>query len=175
MRPVEPPEEHYMNGPLSLQKKRTDDRRNNTSSRHSHAASTSSRPSIKEYDRASDTELKRQQKMLTKKVELLNMLKEERSYATVGRHYGINESSVHYIKKDEKNVRMMAAMSFNKTAKRVITSCNKAVVRMESALALWISHCRKKNIPLDTINIRTKAKMLIVCVFLGYVLSIYFL
>uniref|UniRef100_A0AAQ6AN34 HTH CENPB-type domain-containing protein n=1 Tax=Amphiprion ocellaris TaxID=80972 RepID=A0AAQ6AN34_AMPOC len=112
--------------------------------------------------RPSDTEPKRQRKTLTisKKVELLDMLKEGRSYAAVGRHYGINESSVCYIKKEENNIRTTAAMSFNKTAKRVITSRNKPIVRMESALALWISDCRKKNIPLDTIAICTKAKTL---------------
>ena len=73
------------------------------------------------------------------KVQLLDMLKEGRSFAAVGRHYGINESSVRYIKKDEKNIRMTAAVSFNKNAKRVVTNRNKKIVRMESALALWIS------------------------------------
>uniref|UniRef100_A0A3P8SMD9 HTH CENPB-type domain-containing protein n=1 Tax=Amphiprion percula TaxID=161767 RepID=A0A3P8SMD9_AMPPE len=79
--------------------------------------------------RPSDTEPKRQRKTLTisKKVELLDMLKEGRSYAAVGRHYGINESSVCYIKKEENNIRTTAAMSFNKTAKRVITSRNKPI------------------------------------------------
>lgn len=39
---------------------------------------------------------------IAEKVRLLNMLKEGRGYADVGRHYGINESTVRYIKKDEK-------------------------------------------------------------------------
>ena len=89
----------------------------------------------------SGNENKRQRRMLTivEKVQLLDMLKEGRSFAAVGRHYGINESSVRYIKKDEKNIRMTAAVSFNKNAKRVVTNRNKKIVRMESALALWIS------------------------------------
>uniref|UniRef100_A0A8C5I5H0 HTH psq-type domain-containing protein n=1 Tax=Gouania willdenowi TaxID=441366 RepID=A0A8C5I5H0_GOUWI len=47
----------------------------------------------------------RQRKMLTisQKVRLLDMLKEGKSYAAVGHHYGINESSVRYIKKEENN------------------------------------------------------------------------
>lgn len=107
----------------------------------------------------SGNENKRQRRMLTivEKVQLLDMLKEGRSFAAVGRHYGINESSVRYIKKDEKNIRMTAAVSFNKNAKRVVTNRNKKIVRMESALALWISDCRKKNISLDTNTLRTKA------------------
>uniref|UniRef100_UPI0035901482 tigger transposable element-derived protein 1-like n=1 Tax=Myxine glutinosa TaxID=7769 RepID=UPI0035901482 len=97
---------------------------------------------------------------IVEKVKLLDMLKEGRSFAAVGRHYGLNESTVRYIKKDEKNIRATAAVSFNQTAKRVVTSRNKAIVRMESALALWISDCRKKNIPLDTNVIREKARQL---------------
>ncbi|XP_067947476.1 tigger transposable element-derived protein 1-like [Watersipora subatra] len=103
---------------------------------------------------------KRLRKMLTiaEKVTLLDMLKEGKSYAAVGRHYGINESSVRYIKKVENNIRMTSAISFNKYAKRVVTVRNKAIIRMESALALWINDCRKKSITLDTSVICTKAK-----------------
>lgn len=106
--------------------------------------------------------LKRQRKMLTiaEKVKLLDMLKEGKSYAAVVRHYGINESSVRSIKKEENNIRTTAAISFNKDAKRVVTVRNKAIVRMESTLALWINDCRKKRITMDTNVIRTKAKKL---------------
>lgn len=79
------------------------------------------------------------QKMLTiaEKVDLLKVLKEGRSYTAVGRHYRINESSDHYIK-DENNKGKMAAVSFNKTTKRVVTSRNMAIVRLESALVLGL-------------------------------------
>uniref|UniRef100_A0A3B3TJJ8 DDE-1 domain-containing protein n=1 Tax=Poecilia latipinna TaxID=48699 RepID=A0A3B3TJJ8_9TELE len=69
---------------------------------------------------------KRKRKMLTI---------EEKSYAAVGHHFEINESSVQYRKKEEKNVRTTAAVSFNQNAKRVVTVHNKTIVRMESALA----------------------------------------
>uniref|UniRef100_A0A3P9M3J7 HTH CENPB-type domain-containing protein n=1 Tax=Oryzias latipes TaxID=8090 RepID=A0A3P9M3J7_ORYLA len=77
---------------------------------------------------------KRQRKMLTvtQKVGLLDMLKEGRSYSAVGRHYGLNESTVRYIKKEENNIRRTAAISFNKDAKRVVTVRNKTIIRMES-------------------------------------------
>ena len=42
---------------------------------------------------------------ISDKVKLLDMLREGKSYAAVARHYGINESSVRYIKKEEKNIK----------------------------------------------------------------------
>ena len=50
---------------------------------------------------------------ISDKVKLLDMLREGKSYAAVARHYGINESSVRYIKKEEKNIRTTAAVNFN--------------------------------------------------------------
>lgn len=81
---------------------------------------------------------------IAEKVGLLDMLKEGRSYAAVRRHNGINESSVRYIKKQENYIRTTAAIRFYRDAKRVVTVRNKTIVRMESALALWISDSRKK-------------------------------
>lgn len=94
------------------------------------------------------------------KVKLLDMVKEGQSYAAVARHYGMNESTIRYIKKDEKNIRATAAVSINQAAKRVVSSRNKNIVRMETALAIWIQDCRKKSITLDGNTIRTQAKKL---------------
>uniref|UniRef100_A0A8C5WFA2 HTH CENPB-type domain-containing protein n=1 Tax=Leptobrachium leishanense TaxID=445787 RepID=A0A8C5WFA2_9ANUR len=111
--------------------------------------------------KASTNEAKRQKKFKTlqEKVELLDLLREKKSYAAVARHYGINESTVRYIKKNEAAIRSTVAVSFCDSAKKVTTVRNKNIVRMESALALWITDCRKKNIPLDG-NIREKARKL---------------
>ncbi len=56
---------------------------------------------------ASGKELKCQKMVMTlhEKVELLDMLEEGKSYAAVGRHYGVNESTVRCIKKNEKAIR----------------------------------------------------------------------
>ncbi|XP_070611616.1 zinc finger protein 277 isoform X2 [Erythrolamprus reginae] len=88
------------------------------------------------------------------------MLKEGRSYADVGRHYGINESSVRYIRKDEKKIRQTSLITFNKAAKRMVTPRNKRLMKMEAALSVWVQDCRKKSIALDTNTIRTKAQQL---------------
>ena len=102
--------------------------------------------------KASGSQPKRQRKVMTvsEKIELLDMLRAGRSFAAVGHHYGINELTVRYIKKDEKKIRQTASISFNKEAKRVVASRNKTIMKMESALALCITDCRKKDISLDT-------------------------
>lgn len=77
------------------------------------------------------------------------MLKKGRSYGALGRHYGMNESSICSIREEENNMRTTAAISFNKDTKGVVTVRNKTVIRLESSLALWINDCRKKNIALN--------------------------
>ena len=87
---------------------------------------------------ASSKEHKRQKKVmrLHEKVELLDMVKEGKSYAAVGRHYGENESTVCYIRKNEKAIRSCVGSSF--CVKMVYVVRSKAIVRMEFALAFWI-------------------------------------
>lgn len=86
-----------------------------------------------------------------KKVKLLDMLwEEEKSCAAIARHYGLNELTIRYIKKDE---------AYTQNAKRTATAHNNYIAGMELALAPWITDCRKKNIWLDT-NIRDKASQL---------------
>ncbi|XP_068241071.1 tigger transposable element-derived protein 1-like [Palaemon carinicauda] len=97
---------------------------------------------------------------INEKVSLLDKLKAGNSYASVALQYGLNESTVRYIKKEEKNIRKTAAIYFPKDAKRVVNTQNKTMVRMENALAIWIHDCREKKITLDTKMIRSKAKTL---------------
>ncbi|XP_045133328.1 tigger transposable element-derived protein 1-like [Portunus trituberculatus] len=111
--------------------------------------------------KASSSEAKRKKMMtISEKVKLLDMLKEGRSYVSVARHYGMNESTMWYIKKDKANIRKTASITFNKGAKCKVTPRNERIVKMEAALALWIADSRKKTVSLDTNMIRTKAKAL---------------
>ncbi|KAI5100977.1 hypothetical protein C0J45_9963 [Silurus meridionalis] len=112
--------------------------------------------------KASGKEPKRQRKVMTlhEKVKLLDMLAEGKPFAAVARHYGLNESTVRYIKKGEANIRSTVAVTCIQNAKRTATKRNKYIVRMEAALGIWIKDCRKKNIPLDTNVIREKARQL---------------
>ena len=97
---------------------------------------------------------------ITEKVKILDMTKEGQTFAAIARHFGVNESTIRYIKKEESSIRKTAAITLNKSAKRVVTSRNKTIVLMEAALAVWIADCRNKNIALDTKIITTKAKSL---------------
>nr|XP_033788682.1 CENPB DNA-binding domain-containing protein 1-like [Geotrypetes seraphini] len=112
--------------------------------------------------KAYGNEPKRQQKCKTlqEKVELMDMLREQKRYAAVVRHYDINESTIRYIKKNEVAIKSTVSVSFCDVAKKVTTVRNKTIVRMESALTLWITDCRKKNILLEGNIIREKARKL---------------
>lgn len=108
------------------------------------------------------TEPKCKQRMITitEKMKLLVILKEGRTFAAIACHFSVNESTDRYIKKDKANIRKMAAITFNKSVKRVVMACNTTIIRMEASLAVWIANCRKKNIALDTNIIQTKARNL---------------
>ncbi|KFD64458.1 hypothetical protein M514_23305 [Trichuris suis] len=112
--------------------------------------------------KASRKEVKRPKATMTiqQKVELLDMVREKKNFAAVARHYGINESTVRYIQKNEAQIRSSASLSFREAAKNGSRVRNKYIVRMESALALWVKDCMKKCIPLDGNIIREKARSL---------------
>ncbi|XP_066976300.1 tigger transposable element-derived protein 1-like [Macrobrachium rosenbergii] len=95
---------------------------------------------------------------LEEKVKLLDMLKEGKSFAAVGRHFSVNESTVRYIKKKEAEICKSVSMSYFGSAKTVATVRDKTIVKVESALAIWIKDCQKKNVPLDSNIIREKAR-----------------
>ncbi|XP_070605089.1 tigger transposable element-derived protein 1-like [Erythrolamprus reginae] len=116
----------------------------------------------KRCTRSGGGDAKKTRRILTikEKIDILDMLKGGRSYADVGRQYGINESSVRTIRDDEKKIRQSSLMAFNKAAKRMVTPRNKRLMKMEAALSLWVQDCRKKSIALDTNTIRTKAQQL---------------
>ena len=74
---------------------------------------------------------------IAEKVELLDLLKEGRTFAAVARHFGVNESTFRYIEKDEANIRKTAVIIFNKSAKRVVTARNKTIVIVWKLLWLY--------------------------------------
>ena len=88
------------------------------------------------------------------------MAKEGKSYSVIARHYGVNESTIRYIKKDELNINKTAAITFNTTENTVVLFRNKTIVRMDSVLSVSTADCRKKDIPLNTKMITTKIKLL---------------
>ena len=88
------------------------------------------------------------------------MLKAGNSFTSTARQFGLNESTVRYIKKEEENIRKSASISFIRDAKGVVKTQNKTMLKMENVLSVWIQDCRQKKINLDINIIRAKAKSL---------------
>ncbi|XP_042225922.1 CENPB DNA-binding domain-containing protein 1-like [Homarus americanus] len=97
---------------------------------------------------------------LQEKVELLNKLREGMSFAAVGRLYNLNESTVLTIKKWEKDICDAVSASAPRSAKHVSQVREKAMVKMENALFLWIEDQHRKGVAVDSILIQEKAKFL---------------
>ena len=62
---------------------------------------------------AGEVTKKRKMMSISEKIKLLDLLKQGQSYAAVARQYGVNESTVRYIKKEEANIRKTYNLSFN--------------------------------------------------------------
>ncbi|XP_042218762.1 CENPB DNA-binding domain-containing protein 1-like [Homarus americanus] len=103
-----------------------------------------------------------QKKVMTlqEKVELLNKSREGMSFAAVGRLYNVNESTVRTIKKREKDICDAVSASAPRSAKHVSQVREKAMVKMENALFLWIEDQHRKGVVVDSILIQEKAKSL---------------
>ncbi|CAI9737553.1 transposable element-derived 1-like [Octopus vulgaris] len=112
--------------------------------------------------KAFGSEPKSQKNVMTlhEKAQLLDMFREGKSYAAVGSYIVVNESTIRYIKKNEVEIRTIVAVSSCETAKKVTIMKNKHFIRIKSAMALWISDCKKENICLSGIIICEKAQNL---------------
>uniref|UniRef100_A0A8C4QHC6 HTH CENPB-type domain-containing protein n=1 Tax=Eptatretus burgeri TaxID=7764 RepID=A0A8C4QHC6_EPTBU len=105
---------------------------------------------------------KRQKKVmyLSQKVELLDRLAGGETAASVGRHYGVNESTVRSIKKNEVGIRASVAASIPKSAKVLFITRDPNLEKMEKTLNLWIEDQTQKQVPLNGSIIREEAKRL---------------
>ena len=63
----------------------------------------------------------------------------------LGRLYGVNKSTVHYIRKNEKAIRESVAESAVPNTKVVTHVRDIHIERMEKALSLWIEDIAQKN------------------------------
>lgn len=97
---------------------------------------------------------------LEEKVKVLDLLQEGMSYASVGKRYGVNESSVRTIKKNEAKIRQTFHVVTPSAGKYTSYVRDRKVAKMESALALWIQDQHRKGNPIDNSSIRSKAMSL---------------
>ena len=94
---------------------------------------------------------------LQKKVEILDKLARGESAASVGRLYGVNESTVRTIRKSEATIRSSVAAGTSKSAKVSFMPRDKCLVKMEKALALWMDDMEQRHVPMDTNIVKSKA------------------
>jgi hypothetical protein len=99
-------------------------------------------------------------KHFSEKIKVLDRLATGESASAVGRHYGINKSTVRSIKKNKKAIKSSVACSAPISAKMVSQVRDKTTEQMEKALNLWIEDQTQKKIPLSISIIRAKAKRL---------------
>ena len=85
------------------------------------------------------------------------MMKEGKSLIVIARHFGVGKSIIYDIKKAGERIRTTADITFNMSAKGIISAQNKQLILMEAALIVWIVECSRKNIVLNEKTIREEA------------------
>jgi hypothetical protein len=82
------------------------------------------------------------------------------SFAAVGPRFGVNKSTVRYIRKNETSVSDSVAASASASIEVAHKVHGKCIVKIEKALNMWIEDKHRKNVPTDGNVIREKAKSL---------------
>ncbi|KAM7167732.1 tigger transposable element-derived protein 1-like [Macrochelys suwanniensis] len=95
--------------------------------------------------------------MLEEKLNVLDLLKGGMSVASVARKYSRNESSIRAIKIIETEIRQAVASSAPKTAKVTSQVREKALVKTEKALNLWLEDMNRKRVPMNGTMLQEKA------------------
>ena len=103
--------------------------------------------------------VKRARNVLTlqKKVEVLDKLARGESAASVGRFFGVNESTIRTIRKSEATIRSSVAAGTSKSAKVSFMPRDHNMVKMEKALSVWMDDMEQRNVPMDTNLVKSKA------------------
>ncbi|XP_078455668.1 uncharacterized protein LOC144721694 [Lampetra planeri] len=116
-------------------------------------------PKRKGGDRVAKKRVKRAKKImpLSEKVALLDRLAQGESAASVGRLYGVNESTVRYIKKSEVAIRASVSECVPRSARASFYTRDPHMEKMERALNLWIEDQTRMGVPLSGVDIRDRA------------------
>lgn len=96
---------------------------------------------------------------LVEKIKILDALKSDK-VASVARKFGMNESSVRELRKNEEKIRASVKESGLLCAKTASVTRDIKLEKTEKALNLWIEDQTKKRVPLSSQIIREKAKQL---------------
>jgi hypothetical protein len=102
---------------------------------------------------------KRQKRVmnLNCKLQVLDRLGSGESAASVGKVFGVNESTIRYIKKNGVSIRTSIGRSTATGNKVTSRTRDPAIEKMEKALSIWIEDQSQKKVPLTTLLIKAKA------------------
>jgi hypothetical protein len=109
--------------------------------------------------RLSPRPVKRDKRVMTllQKIDVLDRLASGMGASVVGRQFGVNESTVRYIKKKEKQIRDTVGNSAPVSANVSCVVRDRALVKTEKALSSWIEYMQQEKAPVDQNMIREKA------------------
>lgn len=95
---------------------------------------------------------------LSEKFTILDKLKSGESAAFVAREYGVNESTIRYIKKAEDKIRASVIAASPSSAKTSFVSRRDSLLeKMEKPLSMWVEDQVQQNAPLSGLGIRNQA------------------
>ncbi|XP_068240245.1 putative CENPB DNA-binding domain-containing protein 1 [Palaemon carinicauda] len=116
-----------------------------------HALSTSGESSVK-----------RQWKVMTleEKVKVIDKIEEGLKYTAFGKLFGVNESTVRYIEKNEANIQASIASSAPQSSKTASRLKEKGMLKGQNALSLWIQDQHRKGVAVNSLAILEKANSL---------------
>jgi len=101
---------------------------------------------------------------LHEKINLLDKMSNGRkSLASLGREFGINESTVRSFKSSEAKIRASVATSSSKNAKTVFISRDSKIEKLEKVLTIWIEDQSQHKVALSGQIIREKALNMNIC------------
>ncbi|XP_037368771.1 tigger transposable element-derived protein 1-like [Talpa occidentalis] len=107
----------------------------------------------------SSARVKRVRKVMSiaNKMRVLEMLDTGETNSSVGRFFGVNESTIRTIKKNEKAIRASASRGTPESLKKSYFTRNATLENMERELHLWLLNQRSLNNPLSVCVIRQRA------------------
>lgn len=102
-------------------------------------------------------QLKRKVITLEDKIKILNRLKDGERHSSVAKSLNLNEATIRTIKKNESKIRKSVVEGCSVSAKRAARTRDINIIKMESALMIWLEDCRNKKIVLSGPIIRQQA------------------
>ncbi|KAM6151616.1 tigger transposable element-derived protein 1-like [Rhynchocyon petersi] len=118
-----------------------------------------SNPDDKKVEDTNAKKVKRVRKVMSiaNKMRVLEMLDQGKTNTAVGRAFGVNESTIRTIKKNEKAIRASASRGTPESLRKSYVTRNAKIEKMERDLHRWLMKQKMRNRPLSVYIIRQRA------------------